>query len=70
LYVNLFSSNDPIATFVFSIIQDDFTYTTKEKSAMILAYMAYTVNRFHSQRIIDGLIRRGIDPLLEEILQR
>lgn len=66
-----FESNDPIATFVSSVIQEDnFNYNTKEKSANILSYIAYSVNRFNAQRIIEGLVSEGIDPLLEEILDR
>lgn len=66
----MFESYDPVADFAFSILQDDFSYLTKEKSAKILSYIAFSVNRFSSQRMIQNLIERGIDPLIEDILQR
>ena len=40
----------------------------KKLAAKILVYIANTVNRFFAQRLIESLQRKGIEPLLEEIL--
>ncbi|WP_440897449.1 protein kinase domain-containing protein [Amphibacillus sp. Q70] len=65
-----FESNDPIALFATMVLENtNFTFLTMEKAAQILSYIAYSVNRFNAQRIIEKVIRKGIDPLLEEILR-
>ncbi|WP_193063728.1 serine/threonine-protein kinase [Oceanobacillus oncorhynchi] len=65
-----FESHDPIASFAYSVIQDQFTYVTKEKAAKILHHIAYSVNRFSSQRMIERLVEKGVEPLIESVLQR
>jgi eukaryotic-like serine/threonine-protein kinase len=65
-----FESNDPIASFANQVLQEQFTFLTKEKAARILSHIAYSVNRFSAQRMIDRLIKRGIEPLIEDVLQR
>jgi eukaryotic-like serine/threonine-protein kinase len=64
-----FESYDPIALFAYSVLQDNFAFLTKEKSAKILSYIAYSVNRFSAQRMIEKLITRGVEPLIENVLQ-
>ena len=46
----------------------DFEY--KEKCCLILHDIAYNVNRFSIQRLIDKIITSGIDILLEDILKK
>ena len=65
-----FESYDPISSFAYSVIQDQFTYVTKEKAAKILHHVAYSVNRFSSQRMIERLVEKGVEPLIESVLQR
>ncbi|WP_307342424.1 hypothetical protein [Caldalkalibacillus uzonensis] len=66
-----FESYDPIASFAYVVLKNNnFSFLTKEKAAKILSYIAYSVNRFSSQRMIDRLIRNGVEPLIEKILQR
>lgn len=44
------------------------TFEVREKAAKILNHVAYYVNRFYAQRLIDTLVENGIEPILEEIL--
>lgn len=64
-----FSSYDPFATFAYNILIGDFPYVAKERSASILNYVAYDVNRFSAQDKVEELISHGIEPLLEEKLK-
>ena len=64
-----FESYDPIASFAHSIILGDFSYVTKELAAQILRYVAYDVNRYNAQRLIEDIQKHGVEPLLEEILE-
>uniref|UniRef100_UPI0005D1335A protein kinase domain-containing protein n=1 Tax=Aeribacillus alveayuensis TaxID=279215 RepID=UPI0005D1335A len=63
-----FSSYDPIAQFAYRVLNEDFPFVAKEISARILNYIAYDVNRFNAQRLIDRLLEKGIEPMIEEIL--
>lgn len=44
------------------------TFVVKERAAEILNHVAYYVNRFYAQRLIESLVNRGIEPMLEDIL--
>lgn len=64
-----FENFDPIANLMYLILQENtIPYVVKELAANILVYIAYTVNRFFAQRLIESLQNKGIEPLLEEIL--
>lgn len=66
---NRFEDYDPIARFAYVVLLErTFPYVVKELSANILRYVAYDVNRFSAQRLIDSLLNTGIEPLLEEVL--
>lgn len=45
-------------------------FTIKEIAAGILRYVAYDVNRFNAQSLLETVIEKGIDPMIEDILQR
>ena len=47
---------------------DGLEYYLKEKICKTLHYIAYAVNRFYAQRVIEKIIANGIEPSLEEIL--
>ncbi|QIW52137.1 protein kinase domain-containing protein [Lactococcus raffinolactis] len=64
-----FSANDVFATFSYKIIREDFSYTVKEIAASILNYIAFDVNRFSAQRLIDNLFVEGVEPMIEDILK-
>ncbi len=64
-----FENFDPIANLMYLILQENsLSYVVKELAAKILAHIAHGVNRFFAQRLIESLQKKGIEPLLEEIL--
>lgn len=63
-------SYDNFASISNKVIRGNFPYVAKEISARILHTIAYDINRFNAQHLIDELIDMGIDPSLEEILRR
>lgn len=63
------SDYDPIGYFANTIINSDFDFTIKEIAASILKYIAFDVNRYSIQSIVEQTISRGIEPLLEEMLE-
>lgn len=65
-----FSSYDPIAYFAYNVLIDDFPFVVKELAAKILRYIAYDVNRYNAQHLVDELMDGRLEPLLEEILER
>lgn len=65
-----FESYDPIASLANTILLDQFSFLTKEKAARILSHIAFSVNRFSAQRMVERLIDRGVEPLIENVLQR
>lgn len=66
---NKFENFDSIANLMYLVLQENsLPYVVKELAARILVYIAYTVNRFFAQRLIESLQSKGIEPLLEEIL--
>lgn len=67
---NYFENYDPIAGFVYEILKvDHISYVVKELASNILKEIAYDINRFTAQRLIDSILKFGIEPSLEELLQ-
>lgn len=65
-----FESNDPFASFADKVLRDNFSFVVKETAANILRYVAWDVNRFSAQHMVEGLIELGIEPLLEDIIKQ
>lgn len=65
-----FESNDPFASFSAKVIREDFSFVVKETAATILRYVAWDVNRFFAQHIVEDLIDEGIEPMLEDIIKQ
>ena len=63
-----FESYDPFASFSAKVIRGDFSFVVKETAATILRYVAWDVNRFNAQHIVEDLIDEGIEPMLEDII--
>jgi len=64
-----FEDNDPIARFAYTVLLDvSFPYVVKELAASMLRYVAKDVNRFYAQRLVETLLKTGLEPLIEEIL--
>lgn len=62
---------DPFGELSYYVLNEynpEFSYSVKEVAARILRYVAEDKNRFSSQRRIKALKIRGIEPIIEEIL--
>lgn len=64
-----FEANDPFAAFAAQVISSDFSFVVKEVAATILRHVAWEVNRFSAQRLVERIIRTGVDPILEDIIK-
>lgn len=65
-----FEDADTFATLAYRILKGNFNYPVMEVAATILRYTAFEVNRFYAQDRIDELKEKGLDPLIEELLER
>ena len=65
-----FEDNDAFARLANEILNARFDFSVKEIAASILRYVAYDVNRFSAQDMVNNLIEQGLEPMLEDILQR
>ena len=65
-----FESNDPFASFSARVIRGNFSFVVKETAATILRYVAWDVNRFYAQHIVEDLIGEGIEPMLEDVIKQ
>ena len=65
-----FESHDPFATFANKVLKDRFPFVVNEIAASILGSVAWDVNRFSAQDMVNRLIEEGIDPMIEDILKR
>ena len=64
-----FSSYDSIAQLAYRILNaEGFSYVTKETAANVLYSIAYEVNRFNAQNLVGKLLDKGIEPMIEDIL--
>ncbi len=63
-----FEAYDVYAAFAKRILLDKFTFIVKEITANILRYVAWNVNRFSVQNIVEDIINEGIDPMLDDII--
>lgn len=64
-----FSSYDSIALLAYRILNaEGYSYVTKETAARVLNAIAYEVNRFNAQSLIEKLLDKGIEPMIEDIL--
>jgi|LGOV01.1.fsa_nt_gb tRNA A-37 threonylcarbamoyl transferase component Bud32 len=64
-----FADNDPIALFASNVIcAPGLRFPVKEMASRILSYVARDVHRFYAQSLVEDCIKKGMDPLLEEVL--
>lgn len=63
-----FKAYDPFASFAYKVLSNDFSFVIKEIAANILRYVASDVNRFSAQGMVEELKKKGLEPLLEDIL--
>lgn len=64
-----FEAYDPFSSFAFRVIKGKFSFVVKETAATVLRYVAWDVNRFSAQHMVEDLISSGIDPMLEDIIR-
>lgn len=64
-----FEDFDSFAKIAYAILDRKFSYRIKEIAAEILNYIAWSVNRFSAQDMIENLRKKGLEPLIEEKLQ-
>jgi hypothetical protein len=63
---------DPYAEFCYGILNEEnpeFSYCVKEIAARILKYVARIICRYSAEDLIQNLIGKDIDPMIEEILK-
>lgn len=65
---NKFADYDVFAQIAHAVLNKNIDYEYNEKSCHVLHDVAYNVNRFSTQRLIDKIIADGIEPILEDIL--
>lgn len=63
-----FASYDPIADFAYDCLSG-ISHIVNVAAARILHYIAWDVNRFHAQHLIDGLKGTDLNPEVEDILR-
>jgi len=64
-----FEDNDPFASFAVRVLEGNFSFVIKEIAATILRYVAWDVNRFSAQHLVEKLLSSGIDPMLGDIIR-
>lgn len=64
-----FNEYDPIAIFSYKVLIKKFSFVVKELAANILKYVAFDVNRYSAQDLVKNAISKGLEPLIEEILE-
>ena len=62
-------SYDPFAYFAYHVVVGKYPFIVKELSAKILNYIAWSINRFNVQQIIETIYDEGVEPILEEMLR-
>lgn len=63
-----FEAYDPFASFAYKVLSNEFSFVIKEIAANILRYVASDVNRFSAQGLVEEIKKKGLEPLLEDIL--
>ena len=48
---------------------DRFSFVVQEIAANIIRFIAWDVNRYSAQHMIEEIINEGIEPILEEIIR-
>lgn len=64
-----YEAYDVYSSFAKRVILGRYSFVVKEIAANILRFVAWDVNRFNAQAMVEDLINEGIEPMLEEIIQ-
>ena len=65
-----FEAYDPYASFAKNVLRGNYSYVVKETAANILRFVAWDVNRFSAQHMVEDIVNEGIEPLLEEVIRQ
>lgn len=67
-----FSAYDPFANFSYDVLnrKPNFSFTVNEIAANILNHIAYSVRRFSAQHKIESLLKVGLEPFIESVLEQ
>lgn len=69
-FLRHFEDADVFANLSYQILKGSYPYPINEVAADMLRYVAYDVNRLHARDKIEELLATGVEPLIEEILER
>jgi serine/threonine protein kinase len=64
-----FEAYDTYSAFAKKILSGNYAFVVKEIAANILRFVAWDVNRFSAQRMVEDILSEEIEPLLEEIVR-
>lgn len=64
-----FVAYDVYASFARKVLLDRFSFVVQEIAANIIRFIAWDVNRYSAQHMIEEIINEGIEPILEEIIR-
>ena len=64
-----YEAYDVYSSFANDVLQEKFSFVLKEIAANILRYVAWDVNRFNAQHMVENLLSIGMDPMLEDIIR-
>ncbi len=65
----VFNAYDPFANFAYCVLNENFSFVIKEYAANILHYISRNINRFGAQRLEEEILKKGLEPLIEDILK-
>lgn len=63
-----YANYDPFASFAYLVLTSGFPFVVNETAANILRFVAKDVGRFMAQDLIKDIIRIGVEPMIEEII--
>ena len=66
--VDLMKDTDVYSSFAKRVILGRYSFV-EEIAANILRFVAWDVNRFNAQAMVEDLINEGIEPMLEDIIR-
>lgn len=64
-----YEAYDIFASLADDVLRGNYSFTVREIAATILRYIAWDVNRFFAQHLIESLIDDGMEPMLEDVLR-
>lgn len=64
-----YEAYDVYSSFAYDVLKEKFSFVVKEIAANILRYVAWDVNRFSAQHMVEDLMNAGVEPMLEDIIR-